>query len=214
MKVSILVDNPKSWFNKYLDKLFKVVKRYDPKARFVNHSGRLTKGDILFILSCDRILTKEKLALHQNNIVVHASDLPKGRGWSPTTWQVESGKNRIPITLFEASEGCDTGDYYMKDCVKFKGTELIDEIREELGKRVIRMIEKYLSLYPMKAVPQKGKPTYYRKRKPEDNKLRANKSIKSQFNKMRVADNEQYPIYFSFKGKKYILKVYNEKEVS
>ena len=192
--------------------LSKIVKKYDPEVSFIRSASELRKGDILFILSCDQILSEKQLSLHKNIIVVHASDLPKGRGWSPWTWQVEIGQDTIPLTLFEASQECDAGDYYLKDSIKLEGTELIDAIRREIAGKVIAMVGQYLNLYPMQAIPQKGKATYYRKRKKEDNELSIQKSIKNQFNKMRVADNERYPLHFRIKGKKYVLKIYNAEE--
>lgn len=212
IKISILVDNPNSWINGYLDKLFRVVQKYDNKFHFVKDNKKIPKGDVLFILGCDRILTKKQLSLHKNNIIVHESDLPKGRGWSPLTRQVEAGKNKIPITLFEACEKCDAGDYYLRDCIKLNGRELIDNIRKKQINKTIKMIEKYLVHYPMMPLKQKGKATYYRKRKPEDHKLNINKSLKSQFNKIRTADNQHYPLHFWHRKKRYILKVYSDKE--
>ena len=56
---------------------------------------------------------------------------------------------------------------------------------------------------------QTGKATYFRKRNKFDSKLDINKSIKSQFNLMRIADNEKYPLFFIYKNKKFIIKIYN-----
>ena len=208
IKVSILVDNPNSWFHSYLNRLFRIIRKYDSDFSFVRSAANLKKRDVLFALSCDRVLTKEHLSLHKHNIVVHASDLPRDRGWSPWTWKVESGRNTIPITLFEAALECDAGDYYLKDSLKLKGTELVDEIRSKLAVKILSMIEEYLSRYPMPAHPQKGRATYNRRRMPKDSQLSATKSIKQQFNKMRVADNERYPLFFKIKGKQYILKIF------
>ncbi|MBN1353831.1 MAG: methionyl-tRNA formyltransferase [Candidatus Omnitrophica bacterium] len=215
IKISILVDNPKSWFHSYIGNLIreiKKVKKVKSKLCFAKKVSDLRQGDVLFILSCDRLIGKGELSLHRNNIVIHASDLPKGRGWSPMTWQVESGKNKIPICLFEASEECDSGDYYIKSYVSLDGTELIDKIREKLAKKVIMLIRQYLSSYPMKTVPQTGKSSHYRRRTSRDNELNVNSSIKRQFNKMRVADNERYPLHFTLKNKKYIVKIYDGTE--
>ncbi|HGG0417971.1 TPA: hypothetical protein ACJFE8_002771 [Clostridium sporogenes] len=41
-------------------------------------------------------------------------------------------------------------------------------------------------------------------------KLDINKTIKEQFNLLRVADNEKYPAYFMFNNKKYIVRIYKE----
>ena len=54
-------------------------------------SKDLVAGDICILLSCE-LLDKEQLALHKHNLVVHESDLPKGQGWSPMTWQILEGK--------------------------------------------------------------------------------------------------------------------------
>ena len=37
-----------------------------------------------------------------------------------------------------------------------------------------------------------------------------NKNLKSQFNLLRICDNEKYPAFFNYKNKKYILKIFKE----
>lgn len=211
MKISVLVDNSDSWFVRYLPKIKKLLEKYGKNIYLCNSISKLKKRDILFILSCDKVLKRKDLLLHKSNIVIHASNLPKNRGWSPWIWQVERGENIIPITLFEAEERVDSGKLYIKDKIFLDGTELIEDIREKLAQKIIRMMKKYLDQYPMKGIAQKGNPTYNRKRKPEDNQIDVRKNLATQFNKIRVADNERYPAYFLFKGNKYILKVYRGK---
>jgi len=212
LKLSILIDNPKSWLNLYLGDLCEVIRKYDSGFIFVQNAADIPKGNILFILSCNRILDNKALSKNQHNIVIHEGDLPRDRGWSPLTWQVERGRRIIPITLLEASENVDAGDYYIKDKIILDGTELIDELRHKLFMKTIEVLVRYLRGFPMKPIPQKGKATYNRKRAPKDNELSVNKSIKSQFNKMRVADNQRYPLYFRYRGKKYVIKIYPAKE--
>lgn len=207
MKISILIDNPGSWFHEYMPELRRILIKFDRNPRFFKCASELKKGGILFILSCDGVISRRKLKLHCNNVVVHAGDLPKNRGWSPLTWQVERGENCIPITLFEAAGKLDAGDYYIKDRIRLDGTELINDIRKKEAEKTIEMIKSYLCRYPMKAILQRGSPTYNRRRKPDDLELDIRRSIDSQFNKMRVADNFRYPLYFIRKGRKYILKI-------
>jgi methionyl-tRNA formyltransferase len=45
----------------------------------------------------------------------------------------------------------------------------------------------------------------------KDSKLNMNKTIKNQFNLLRIVDNERYPAYFIYNNKKYILKIYEDK---
>ena len=86
-------------------------------------------------------------------------------------------------------------------------------MREAQANKTAEMIKEYLSKYPMRPIPQKGRPTYYRHRNPKDNELDVNKTIRDQFNKMRVADNERYPLHFKYKDKKYILKIYEDGKI-
>ena len=68
--------------------------------RWVHDHQQLAPGDVCFLLSYGRIVSEEWLALHRHNLVVHASALPKGKGWSPMSWQILEGASTIPITLF------------------------------------------------------------------------------------------------------------------
>ncbi len=53
--------------------------------------------------------------VNRNNLVIHASDLPENKGWSPVAYAVLSGQNRITLTLIEAEEKIDAGDVYLKN---------------------------------------------------------------------------------------------------
>ena len=47
-------------------------------------------------------------------MVVHESNLPKGRGYSPLIKQLLNGKTKIVTTLFECSKDIDQGQIYIK----------------------------------------------------------------------------------------------------
>lgn len=204
MKISVVVDSPDSWFVKYGKVLCKMLK----KNHDVVFCPTLDKGgDIAFLLSCRKIVTAEKLKLHKSNIVIHAGDLPKEKGWSPMAWRILNGRNDIILSLFEAVEKVDSGKIYMKDKIVFRGDELLPEIREKLAKKILAMAIKYVESYPMEGIEQKGEGSYYRRRTPEDSELDVYKSIADQFNLMRIADNENYPLFFWKNNIKYILKI-------
>ena len=42
--------------------------------------------------------------------MIHASDLPKGRGWSPHIWGLINEAQQITISLLEAVDKVDSGD--------------------------------------------------------------------------------------------------------
>lgn len=167
-------------------------------------------NEIAFLLSCERKVPKSVLERSRHNIVVHASDLPEGKGMSPLSWQILEGKNLIPLTLFEAIEAIDAGPFYLKENVSFSGNELLDEMRLALGNKIVEMCTRFVREYPQiigKAQPQIGPETFYPRRRQEDSRLDAEKTIAAQFNLLRIADNERYPAFFEWKGRVYLLKI-------
>ena len=210
MIITILTDTPNSWILPYIKDLKKDLATKH-KIHHVFKTSDIIGGDIMFILSCEKILKPKYLKLHKNNIVVHPSKVPLGKGWSPLAWQILEGFNTIPISLFEAVETVDAGDVYMVDYIKLKGHELNDEIKHQQGIITIKMVKKYIDKYKlMVCVPQKGKETFYPRRKQKDNELNINKSILEQFNLLRVVDNKRYPAHFYVDNQKYILKIYKK----
>ena len=177
-------------------------------CNLTNDYKKVSTGDLLILLSCENIL--KKLNLNKFNIVVHESDLPLGRGWSPLTHQILEGKNEITVTLFEASETVDKGPYYLKQKISFRGNELVNEIRKKQAETTFSLIKEFLKRHPkIEKKPMIGKGTYYKKRLPKDSELDIEKSIKKNFNLLRVVDNERYPAFFYYKGKKFIIKIYS-----
>lgn len=84
------------------------------RVHWTHEVKALGSGDVCFYLSCSQIVPSSILGNFAHNLVVHESDLPQGKGWSPLTWQILEGCNRIPVTLFEAVEKVDSGDIYLK----------------------------------------------------------------------------------------------------
>lgn len=77
----------------------------------------------------------------------------------------------------------------------------------------LKIIKKFLIKYPnIKSRPQKGRSNFNLRRRSEDSEININKSIKSQFNLLRICDNEFYPAFFKYKKNKYILKIFHKKK--
>lgn len=205
--IDLLIDNPASWMWQYISKLETILKRYTNSIRIFRNSKEIERGDVLFILSCDRILKSDDLNKHKNNIVIHASDLPNGKGWSPWSWEIESGANYLTLTLFEAELELDSGGWYLKKKIDLNGGELIDNLREILANAEFEMINNYLKAYPVDIKEQIGIETFYKKRIKKNQELDIDKTIKEQFNLLRVCDNKNYPAHFYIDGKEYILKI-------
>ncbi len=105
--------------------------------------------------------------------------------------------------------GADDGPVYLKSTLRLDGTELHHSIRNKVIQEELNMIDTFLSKWPMKSAKQQGEPTYYPKRTKENQRLDPNKTLAEQFDKMRVADNEEYPLWFGHRGTTYGLKIFS-----
>ena len=209
MIIQVLCDSPNSWMVEYAKTFVGEMQQKKYNISFTQNPDEIKEGDILVMLSCEKIF--KNLGLNKHNLVVHESDLPKGKGWSPLTWQVLEGKKQIPVTLFEAVESVDSGVIYGQEIINLTGLELVDELRDLQAKATIKLIKKFIFDYPNNpSKPQEGESTFYKKRIGKDSELDINKTIAEQFNMLRVCDNERYPAFFIIEEKRYILKITKE----
>ena len=125
------------------------------------------------------------------------------------------GQNTIPLTLFEAAEDVDTGDVYVRDEVVLDGHELLPEIHFRLGSAIVQMCLIFIRDYDRlvsNPAPQIGEATYFPRRTPDDSKLDVDRSIRDQFNLLRVVDNERYPAFFEHLGKRFVIEIRESKQ--
>jgi len=171
----------------------------------VNKSQEVTNGDILFLISCTEMIGKNIRDNFKHTLVIHESDLPSGRGWSPIIWQIIEGRDKITITLFNAVDKVDAGDIWRKEMIHIENHEMIDEINNKLFPAKLKLID-FAIEYMDKIIPTPqssiGSSSYTR-RNPEDSKLDINKSIAEQFDLLRVVDKKRYPCFIEHRGHKY-----------
>lgn len=208
-QITILSDSD-SWINAYIPELVRELEKEGHRVIIVHNVDEISRGDFVFYLGCGQIVPDSILKRNRHNLVVHESDLPKGKGWSPLTWQILKGKNEVPVCLLEAVEPVDSGKIYLRYTMKFNGTELVGELRKAQADTSIRMCLRFVREYPViadKSVKQDGESTFYRRRSKEDSRLDLDKTIREQFNLLRVVDNEKYPAFIEFLGNRYIVKI-------
>ena len=159
------------------------------------------------------LVGNEILAKYAHCLVVHASDLPKGRGWSPTTWLILEGVDKIPVTLLEAVDSVDAGPIYAQRWIQLDGTELVDEWRTLLADASVTLCADFVSRYPDSLAfgrAQSSAPTFYPRRRADDSELCLDKPLRESIDLLRVVDNENYPAFYRLKGKRFYLKVFSE----
>lgn len=201
-----------SWINAWVPDLLLGWLADGHAVAWAHSADNLPGGDLCFYLSYGKIVEAATRARYRNNLVVHASALPKGRGWSPASWLILEGADRIPVTLFEAVDDVDAGPIYLQEWIDLGGTELLDDWHTMLAQATISLARRFVAGYPAlldEAREQVGVPSFYPRRRPCDSELSVDKSLAEQFNLLRIVDNESYPAFFIHpKGRKFVIKIY------
>jgi methionyl-tRNA formyltransferase len=209
IKVAILFDPTNDWIKGYVTSsplIDELSGRYD--ISFFDDHKKARDFEVVFILGYTKLLDRNFLDSNRLNLVVHESALPEGKGFSPVQWQVLDNNDNIPVSLIEAVEEADAGEIIENDTIDLTGYELFDEIREKQAAATMRIIGSFFSKYPdYKKTSQSGKGSFYRKRTEKDDELDPEKSIREQFNHLRIANNEDFPLYFIVDGHKYYIKI-------
>jgi methionyl-tRNA formyltransferase len=209
MKVSILCTDPNHPVVRHLQEWMVSFRKDGLSVSIHYDKNDLPGGDLLFLVSCSQILSRDDCANYDAVLVLHASDLPKGRGWSPYIWDILVGADRITVCLLEARDSVDTGAIWLRREISLAGHELLSEIHARLFAAEISLIEEAILNYSsIEPEAQHGDPgPYFRRRTPEDSRLDPNKTIAQQFDLMRVTDPQRFPAFFDYRGHRYLVKL-------
>jgi methionyl-tRNA formyltransferase len=179
-------------------------------VKIVRSADEAKGGDICFLVSCTEILAPEFIDRYSHVLVIHASDLPKGRGWSPHVWQIINGAAEIVVTLLEASERVDCGDIWSKSVHNIPEYFLYQDIINVVNKAHLDLMDFAVKNYGIVTPHRQASdidPTYFRKRTPGDSEINAFDSIAAQFNLLRVCDENRFPSFFYLHGKKFKITI-------
>lgn len=214
MKITLLCSDLRHPVNPYIQSWVKA-QAGEHEVVVVQKKAQLTGGDILFLVSCSEIISASDRAQYKASLVLHASDLPRGRGWSPHIWELVQGAEVITLALLEAEDEVDSGKLWKKTWITVPKHALWDEINDLLFTAEVEMMD-----YAVKNFGQ-VKPhvqtdvhqaTYFPKRTPRDSRIDVNLSISEQFDLIRVCDPVRFPAYFDHLGQRYILKLEKSNE--
>lgn len=175
-------------------------------VRLCHHAAETGSGDVLFLVSVSRIVGPEIRERFGHTLVLHASDLPEGRGWSPHIWAVLNGADEIILSLLEAADPVDTGAIWAKLPIAIPRHALHEEINHALFQAELDLMDEGLRLIAGGATPTPQRTegaTWYPRRRPSDSALDPEKSIASQFDLLRVCDPDRYPAFVDLRGHRY-----------
>ncbi len=205
-KIAFLFDKTNDWISKYFPEALKVQQKFDVCVFY--EEEKIRNFDLVFVLGYTKILKGKILSSNKLLLVVHASNLPEGRGFAPVQWQILEGKSNITVCLLEVSNDVDTGNIFDKLILSLNGSELYEEIRQKQAVVTFKLISRFLKRYPnLNFEEQQGIPTFYRRRTPSDSQLDLDKTIREQFNLLRICNNDDWPAFFEIDGVIYTLKI-------
>ena len=157
------------------------IKRIKPKIIFFIHWSKFVSQNIFKKYLC---------------IQFHASNLPKGRGGSPIQNQIMLKVNKTKISAFKISEILDSGPICLQDNLSLKGNAI--DILRRMETKSIQMIKKIVKKKILVFKEQKGKPSFFQRRKPSESKINVNKTrtINKLYDFLRMLDAPGYPNAF------------------
>lgn len=126
-------------------------------------------------------------------VIFHMTDLPFGRGGSPLQNLIARGIRKTKISALKCNEEVDAGPIYLKRPLSLHGSA--EAIYQRATKEIESMIVKILKTNPM-PVPQKGKVTMFKRRKPRQSNLKGIKTLDEAYNLIRMLDADGYPHAF------------------
>lgn len=208
MRITILCSSPSHPVNPFLESWMALNKHHE--ISLIREKQYLIGGDLLFLISCSEIINAMDREKFSKTLVIHASDLPRGRGWSPHIWQIIEGAENVTVCLLEANDRVDTGDIWQTIQVHIPKHALCEEINQVIFRAELELMDYAVNHFDtVKPVSQNPDitPSYYPKRSPSDSQIDPGKSIEEQWDKLRVSDPERFPAFFVLHGHRYCIRL-------
>lgn len=209
LSVTVLCNNPQHPVNPWLLRWREDMTAAGHDVTLCSDRSQLVGGDLLFLVSCSQIIREPERNRFRASLVLHASDLPAGRGMSPHIWAILGGASKITVCALEVRDPVDSGDVWLRTAFELEGHELLPEINERLFAAELDLMTRVVgSAGMLSAVAQHGEPEKpLRRRTSEDSRIDPTRPLADQFDLLRVVDNDRYPAFFDHRGHRYILRI-------
>jgi methionyl-tRNA formyltransferase len=208
MKIAILCSDPSHPVNSWLENWrAHRVNKHDIKIH--RTAKALEGGDILFLVACAELVPRGTRATFRHTLVLHTSDLPEGRGWSPHIWALLNGADQLTVSLIEAADRVDTGAIWRKRHFAAPRHALYDELDAARFATELALMDDAIAMAEdPRPVPQPEHegPTLPR-RTPADSEIDPDRPINEQFDLIRVSNPERYPAFFRLRGWRYAIHI-------
>jgi methionyl-tRNA formyltransferase len=185
---NILKNNNADWsyvcYVRDEQELDEIVRSISPRYIFFTHWSQIIPNEIHEAFEC---------------VIFHMTDLPYGRGGSPLQNLILRGHQETQISALRCVAKLDAGPIYMKRPLSLEGSA--SEIFLRAADVVQKMIEEIVRTGPLPKL-QKGKPTVFRRRTPEQSNLceAPISDLNDFFDFIRMLDAPTYPLAFIEQG--------------
>ena len=190
----------------------------DINSKEIVEELRKFEPDLMLVVGWRWLIKKEVFNMPKlGTFGLHASLLPKLRGYASINWAVITDEKYTGISLFCIGEGIDTGDIIGQEKVIIDEKDDIASLKNKVEIAAVKLTRKYLPLIEngtaQRIKQDHTKATYGCSRTPDDGYINWNKSSRYLYNFIRAL-TKPYPCAFTFyKGTKiFVLKAspYNE----
>ena len=208
MKITVLCSDASHPVNRHLIR-WKESVGDDFNIEIVQSKRECLGGDLLFLISCSELIKQEDRAKYGACLVLHASALPEGRGWSPHIWQLLNGADGITLSMLEAEDKVDSGRIWKQRYIPIPKHALWNEINDLLFDAEIELMNFALNNFDV-VIPEDQTTegvSYYPRRTPNDSEVDPFKTIAEQFDLIRLCDPDRFPAYFRLRGQSYLIRL-------
>jgi methionyl-tRNA formyltransferase len=168
----------------------------EKKTEFTYEKVKQIEPEYIFIIHWSYII-QENIFKNYKCILFHMTDLPFGRGGSPLQNLIAGGIYKTKISAIAVEKKLDAGKVYLKADLDLLGSA--EEIFMRADNEIYKMIKKLIKS-KIKPVPQKGNPTFFKRRTPEMSNIESIDSLIKLYDHIRMLDAEGYPhAYFENK---------------
>ena len=170
--------------------MYLISKKEDCKFKLINKIN----PDYIFLVHWNYLLDEE-IWRNWPTFVFSYDRSTLWQGWEPTSKLNKNGFTETIITALDCKKELDSGDIYLKEKLSLLGSaeEIYLRSNDIIMKIIINLITE--KIIPQ---PQKGNPSYFKRRnKSESNLLTCkNSDIEDWYNHIRMLDAEDYPFAF------------------
>ncbi len=160
------------------------------------------KPDYIFVVNWRTLFDNKLLTASKfGTIGIHASDLPKYRGFAPINWAIINDEKEIGISVFYLDKEVDSGDIIEKSFIKIDEEDDINSLNIKVENEYLKLFNKIINNFDkLEKTKQTGLPTYTCKRKPEDGYIDFSKHTAREIFNLVRALTFPYPMaFFKFK---------------